>query len=108
MMQLASKWSISFNIQHLAQQQGYLKILWAILRNTAFLRFCLAHTANHRSIPHEDAMTQTMANMAWKQIGSEHWEHRASQDPKRSLRWTRDTKRTVRAPNGEKHRQTIM
>jgi len=62
-------WSISCNIQHLAQQQGQNKIQWSMLRKRTFHHFRQANMANQQSIPPDDVFRQIMATVAWWQKG---------------------------------------
>jgi len=72
--QLASMWSISCNIQHLAHQQSQHKIQWMKFWERTFRHSQQANTANWPSVPHDDVINQIWAKAAWKQNGSEHLE----------------------------------
>ena len=80
--QLASMWSISCNIQHLAQQQGQHKIQWSMLRKRTFHHIRWANMANQRRNPHDDVTKWIQARVAWRQKGSQRWEHCAAYDLK--------------------------
>jgi len=106
--QLASMWSSSCNVQHLAPQQGQHKIQWLMLRKTSFRHFRRANMANRRSIPHDDVIWRIKTRVAWTERGSESWEHCAACDPKRSLRRRNDGKRTSQATKRERSGTRIM
>jgi len=88
--QLASMWTISCNIKHLAQHQGQHKTQWSMLRKWTLCHFRRANTANRPRNPHSDVIKQIKARVAWRQKRSDRWEHCAAYDPKRSFRRRKD------------------
>jgi len=105
---LASMWSISCNIQHLAQQQGQHKIQLSMLQKRTFCHIQRANTANQPSNPHDDAIKQMTANTALRQKGFEHWEHWAGYNPKGSVPWRKVGKGTFYAKKRENNGWRIM
>jgi len=100
--QLASMWSISCNIQHLAQQQSQLKIQCSMFRKWAFHPFQQGNTANRWSDPHHNVIKLMKATAAWRQEWSQPSEHCTAYDLTRSLQhwngaihpfWATKTKR---------------
>ena len=88
--QLASMWSTSCNIQHLAQQRSQHKIQGSMLRKSTINYFGWANMANSQSDPGDNITKWIKARAAWKQKGSDRWEHCVAYDQKRSFRWRQD------------------
>ena len=86
--QLVSIWSISCNIQHLAQKQGQHKIRWSMLWKWTCRHVQRANRANRQSSPLVDIIKRMEAWVAWSQKRSERWEDCAAYDPKRCF-WQR-------------------
>jgi len=107
-MQLASMWSISCNIQHLAHQQGKHKIQWWMLRKRTFRHFRRAHEANRRRYPHYNIITQIKARVAWRQKGPELWQNCADYNLHRSFWQSNDGKRSIYAMNNKRNGSRIM
>jgi len=108
MTQLASMWSISCNIQHLAQQQGQHTIQWSMLRERTFRHFRQANTAHWQRNPHNVLMKWMKATVAWRQIGSERWEHCTAYYLTKSFRRRYDGKRNFQATKTKRNASRIM
>jgi len=106
--QLASMWSISCNIQHLAQQQGQHKIQWSMLWKRTFCHFWRANMANWRRNPHDVIIKWMKARVAWRQKGPKRWEHCADYDLKRSFQRRNVRKCTFQAPKKKRNGSMIM
>jgi len=107
-MQLASMWSRSCNIQHLAQQQHHHTIQWSMLRTRTFDHFQLANTAYRRTNPHDHIIKRIKARVTCTQEGSELWENCTTYDLKRSFRRRNDRKLTFQATKIKGKGSTIM
>jgi len=83
--QLASMWSISCNIQHLAQQQSQHKTQLSMFQKRTFPHFRWANTGNEDSNPHDNVIKSRQDTVAWRLNVSEHWEHCTAYDLKRSF-----------------------
>jgi len=101
-------WSISCNIQHLAQQQCQHKIQWSMLRRRTLRHFRQANMATWQSNPHDDVIKLMKASVASRRKQSEHWEHCAAYDQKRSFRRRNEGKPTVYAMKQKRNGSRIM
>jgi len=79
-----------------------------MLQKTTFHHFRRAHKANRRRNPYDDIIKQIKAKVAWRQKGSEHWEHCAAHDLKRSFRPRNNGKHTFLATKKWRHGSRIM
>jgi len=107
-MQLASMWSISWNIQHLAKQQSQHKIKSSMLRKRTCCHFRGAIVANWRNTPHNDVIKRTKAIAASGQKVYEHWDNCALDDLEWSIQRRQDEKRTFSAKTRKRNGFRIM
>jgi len=68
-------WSISCKIQHLAQQRGQHKLQCSKLRKTILCHSQQENMANEQGDPEANVFRRMNASAAWRQNGSECWEH---------------------------------
>jgi len=99
---------VSCNIHILAHQQDPHTIRWSMPRPQTCLHFRQANTANRQRCPHVDVIMRMKARADWRQTGSEHWEHCAACNPKRSFRQRKDRKRTCYATTRKINGSRIM
>jgi len=107
-MQLACISSISCNIQHLAQQQRQHKHTLPMLGKWTLLQIRRANIIHWQSVSHDTVSKQIKARADCKQKLSEPLEHWAACDPKRSLQWRNNEKRTFEAIKKQTNWRRIM